>query len=115
MGAEKSHFCRLMLQRALEDQPISQQKFERLNLGLSAFATLNILLLATSLVSPEGSIHFPLRYTEPPFGTIALPFCKQAKSCCPSFFTSELPQSRKVPAYRLHAGSKKALHALYLL
>ena len=49
------------LQRALENDPISQRKFERLNLGLSTFATLNILLLVTSLVSPEGSVQYPAR------------------------------------------------------
>ena len=69
-----SHLCRALftcaelecvsarVQRALENDPISQRKFERLNLGLSTFATLNILLLVTSLVSPEGSVQYPARY-----------------------------------------------------
>ncbi len=50
-----------MLQQALEDRPVSREKFVRLNLGLSAFATINILLLTTSLVSPEGSVEYPAR------------------------------------------------------
>ena len=51
----------VVMQQALEDRPISRGKFVRLNLGLSAFATLNILLLSTSLVSPEGAVQYPAR------------------------------------------------------
>ncbi len=50
------------MQQALEDRPVSREKFVRLNLGLSAFATINILLLSTSLVSPDGVIEWPARY-----------------------------------------------------
>ena len=50
-----------IMQQALEDRPINRAKFVRLNLGLSAFATLNILLLTTSLVTPEGSVDYPAR------------------------------------------------------
>lgn len=49
------------VQQALEDKPINRGKFVRLNLGLSAFATLNILLLSTSLVTPEGAVDYPAR------------------------------------------------------
>ena len=50
------------VQQALEDRPISQKKFVRLNLGLSVFATVNLLVLVTSLVDPDGSVDYPGRY-----------------------------------------------------
>lgn len=58
--AIKAALC-AVVQQALEDKPINRGKFIRLNLGLSAFATLNILLLSTSLVTPEGAVDYPAR------------------------------------------------------
>lgn len=66
LGLQSRRVIKINVQQALEDRPISQGKFVRLNLGLSAFATLNILVLSTSLVSPEGAIEYPGRCNSNP-------------------------------------------------
>lgn len=60
-GFATAAFVSFALKQALEDRPVSREKFVRLNLGLSAFATINILLLSTSLVSPDGVLEYPAR------------------------------------------------------